>query len=201
MSEEKKRKWEKRDKQMEVLRETPAAVDKPVPPYSQQCVVLWTVRTTKVTKCACLGLLLFCLATYITLYFCNSKKQNKTKNVVLNWNNKTACMRLDLRGGGDAHLSICTPLADLPSFSSHPSLSGLKNVCVRSLPSSSGILKGSFLMLSYKFCMKIRHKEDQLHTCGLRPRSFFLFLIIVTLWGSPWAAPLAGHHLHWCHGS
>lgn len=39
-----------------------------------------------------------------------------------------------------------------PSFSSHPSLSGLKNVCVRSLPSSSGILKGSFLMLSNKFC-------------------------------------------------
>lgn len=80
MSEEKKRKWEKRDKQMEVLRETPAAVGKPVPPYSQQCVVLWTVRTTTVTKYACLGLLLFCLDTYITLYFCNSKKQNKKKH-------------------------------------------------------------------------------------------------------------------------
>lgn len=39
-----------------------------------------------------------------------------------------------------------------PSFSNHPSLSGLKNVWVRSFPSSSGILKGSFLMLSYKFC-------------------------------------------------
>lgn len=38
-----------------------------------------------------------------------------------------------------------------PSFSSQPSLSGLKKVCVRSLPSSSGILKGSFLMLSYRF--------------------------------------------------
>lgn len=39
----------------------------------------------------------------------------------------------------------------IPSFKSHPSLSGLKKVCVRSFPSSSGILKGSFLMLSYKF--------------------------------------------------
>lgn len=39
-----------------------------------------------------------------------------------------------------------------PSFRSQPSRSGLKNVCVRSLPSSSGILNGSFLMLSYKFC-------------------------------------------------
>lgn len=35
-----------------------------------------------------------------------------------------------------------------PSLRSQPSLSGLKKVCVRSLPSSSGILKGSFLMLS-----------------------------------------------------
>lgn len=35
-----------------------------------------------------------------------------------------------------------------PSFSSQPSRSGLKKVWVRSLPSSSGILKGSFLMLS-----------------------------------------------------
>lgn len=39
-----------------------------------------------------------------------------------------------------------------PSFKSQPSRSGLKKVCVRSLPSSSGILNGSFLMLSYKFC-------------------------------------------------
>ena len=39
----------------------------------------------------------------------------------------------------------------IPSLSSHPSLSGLKKVCVRSFPSSSGILKGSFLMLSYRF--------------------------------------------------
>lgn len=39
-----------------------------------------------------------------------------------------------------------------PSFRSQPSRSGLKNVCVRSLPSSSGILNGSFLMLSYRFC-------------------------------------------------
>ena len=36
-----------------------------------------------------------------------------------------------------------------PCFHSHPSLSGLKNVCIRSLPSSSGILNGSVLMLSY----------------------------------------------------
>lgn len=40
-----------------------------------------------------------------------------------------------------------------PSFRSQPSRSGLKNVCVRSLPSSSGILNGSFLMLSYRFCV------------------------------------------------
>ena len=37
-----------------------------------------------------------------------------------------------------------------PCFQSQPSLSGLKKVCIRSLPSSSGILKGSFLMLSYR---------------------------------------------------
>lgn len=42
--------------------------------------------------------------------------------------------------------------AHSPSFSSQPSRSGLKNVCVRSFPSSSGILNGSFLILSYKFC-------------------------------------------------
>lgn len=49
---------------------------------------------------------------------------------------------------------IQTAWANVPSLSSHPSLSGLKKVCVRSFPSSSGILKGSFLMLSYKFCRK-----------------------------------------------
>ena len=38
----------------------------------------------------------------------------------------------------------------LPSLVNHPSLSGLKNVLVISLPSSSGTLKGSFLILSYK---------------------------------------------------
>lgn len=107
--------------------------------------------------------------------------------------------------GREAHFNICISflisLADLPSLSSHPSLSGLKNVCVRSLPSSSGILKGSFLMLSYKFCAKRRHKDNQLRTCGLRSHSYFLALIVVTPWGSPWAAPQADHHLHWCHGS
>lgn len=38
--------------------------------------------------------------------------------------------------------------ADVPSFRSQPSRSGLKKVWVRSLPSSSGILKGSLRMLS-----------------------------------------------------
>lgn len=37
---------------------------------------------------------------------------------------------------------------DVPSLRSQPSRSGLKNVWVRSFPSSSGILKGSFRMLS-----------------------------------------------------
>lgn len=37
---------------------------------------------------------------------------------------------------------------DVPSFRSQPSRSGLKKVWVRSFPSSSGILKGSFRMLS-----------------------------------------------------
>ena len=35
-----------------------------------------------------------------------------------------------------------------PSFVKNPSLSGLKNVLVMSLPSSSGTLKASFLMFS-----------------------------------------------------
>lgn len=39
---------------------------------------------------------------------------------------------------------------NLPCFQSQPSLSGLKKVCIKSFPSSSGILKGSCLMLSYK---------------------------------------------------
>lgn len=42
----------------------------------------------------------------------------------------------------------------LPSFNSQPSRSGLKKVWVRSFPSSSGILKGSFFMLSYRFWKK-----------------------------------------------
>lgn len=45
-------------------------------------------------------------------------------------------------------------VCSLPSFRSQPSLSGLKKVCVRSFPSSSGILKGSFLILSYRFWKK-----------------------------------------------
>jgi hypothetical protein len=42
--------------------------------------------------------------------------------------------------------------SNLPCFHSQPSLSGLKNVCIRSLPSSSGILNGSVFILSYKLC-------------------------------------------------
>lgn len=41
---------------------------------------------------------------------------------------------------------------NLPCFHNQPSLSGLKNVCIRSLPSSSGILNGSVFILSYKLC-------------------------------------------------
>lgn len=47
-----------------------------------------------------------------------------------------------------------------PSLSSQPSLSGLKKVCVRSFPSSSGILNGSFLMLSYRFCEGMRGRFE-----------------------------------------
>ena len=36
-----------------------------------------------------------------------------------------------------------------PCFHNHPSLSGLKKVCMRSLPSSSGILNGSVFIDSY----------------------------------------------------
>lgn len=49
--------------------------------------------------------------------------------------------------------------AGSPSFSSQPSRSGLKKVCVRSFPSSSGILKGSFFMLSYRFWGEGGHRE------------------------------------------
>ena len=40
-------------------------------------------------------------------------------------------------------------LRNIPCFKSQPSRSGLKNVLVKSFPSSSGILNGSFLILSY----------------------------------------------------
>lgn len=53
----------------------------------------------------------------------------------------------------------------IPSFRSHPSLSGLKKVCVRSFPSSSGILKGSFLMLSNKFYTKGQKSSNQPFCC------------------------------------
>lgn len=58
-----------------------------------------------------------------------------------------------------------------PSFSSQPSLSGLKKVCVRSLPSSSGILKGSFLMLSYRFYNKRRLSMNTVQVHGGRNHS------------------------------
>ena len=43
-----------------------------------------------------------------------------------------------------------------PCFHSQPSLSGLKKVCIRSLPSSSGIMNGSDLMLSYRLTSSSR---------------------------------------------
>ena len=46
------------------------------------------------------------------------------------------------------YVKVVTP--HIPCFHSQPSLTGLKNVCIRSLPSSSGILNGSFLILSYR---------------------------------------------------
>lgn len=67
-----------------------------------------------------------------------------TQHVITKINNPTT-----------SRLQLKIPLEDdqtaelvSPSLRSQPSLSGLKKVCVRSLPSSSGILKGSFLMLS-----------------------------------------------------
>ena len=56
-----------------------------------------------------------------------------------------------------------------PSFRSQPSRSGLKNVWVRSLPSSSGILNGSFLMLSYRFCKGGAAAQDVLGAAVLPP--------------------------------
>lgn len=47
---------------------------------------------------------------------------------------------------------ICSIIIVSPNLSSQPSLSGLKNVSVRSFPSSSGILNGSLRMLAYSFC-------------------------------------------------
>lgn len=48
-----------------------------------------------------------------------------------------------------------------PSLSSQPSRSGLKKVCVRSLPSSSGMEKGSLLMLSKRFWPEKEGRERQ----------------------------------------
>lgn len=45
---------------------------------------------------------------------------------------------------------MCTEVS--PSLSNQPSRSGLKKVWVRSPPSSSGMEKGSLLMLSNRFC-------------------------------------------------
>lgn len=49
-------------------------------------------------------------------------------------------------------LHVIQSTKELPCFQSQPSLSGLKNVCIRSFPSSSGILNGSVFILSYKLC-------------------------------------------------
>ena len=51
--------------------------------------------------------------------------------------------------GGKILIKLLSRSYRPPCFHSHPSLSGLKKVCIRSLPSSSGILNGSVLMLSY----------------------------------------------------
>ena len=62
----------------------------------------------------------------------------------LKWDGKT-CVTSSVREEDNLHSRSYRP----PCFHSHPSLSGLKKVCIRSLPSSSGILNGSVLILSY----------------------------------------------------
>lgn len=61
-----------------------------------------------------------------------------------------------------------------PSLRSQPSLSGLKKVCVRSLPSSSGILKGSFLILSYRFWCN--NEDTEISSLNASSQSSFFHL-------------------------
>lgn len=49
-----------------------------------------------------------------------------------------------------------------PCFQSQPSLSGLKKVCIKSLPSSCGILNGSVRIDSYKDSSKVRGRSPPL---------------------------------------
>lgn len=69
------------------------------------------------------------------------------------------------RGLRGARGSLSRPL---PSFRSHPSRLGLKKVCVRSFPSSSGMENGSFFMLSNRFCPGAleggRERKKERHT-------------------------------------
>lgn len=58
--------------------------------------------------------------------------------------------------GTSVHVPQSAGVYVSPSLSSQPSRSGLKKVWVRSLPSSSGMEKGSLLMLSKRFCPKRR---------------------------------------------
>lgn len=84
----------------------------------------------------------------------NKKNVNKGelhKNKILFFVVKVLLHIQSTRGPSNNRLNYDTVRLSVPSLSSHPSLSGLKKVCVRSFPSSSGILKGSFLMLSYRF--------------------------------------------------
>lgn len=66
----------------------------------------------------------------------------------------------------------------LPSLSSHPSRSGLKKVCVRSFPSSSGILKGSLRMLLYRFCWCNKTKKHTVSAKHINTTTFLLLLLI-----------------------
>ena len=58
--------------------------------------------------------------------------------------------RRETSGMAAVELHVARSTKELPCFQSQPSLSGLKNVCIRSFPSSSGILNGSVFILSYK---------------------------------------------------
>lgn len=69
--------------------------------------------------------------------------------------------------GTSVHVPQSAGVYVSPSLSSQPSRSGLKKVWVRSLPSSSGMEKGSLLMLSKRFCPKRREGKI---CCDVHPR-------------------------------